>query len=311
MNISKGKQLRAQRVVIYGTEGIGKTTLASQFPNPLFIDMESGTSQLDVSRTPQPKNWAELCILLDEFTTDTMGFQTLIVDTAGGAERLLIDDLCYRHKWTSLGGVKDFGKSYSVLEREWCAWLSKLDGLCLLGNINVILVAHAHLKRKELPEDDGGYDIWKIRMEGKTGDATKAWADMVLFANYKTIVMKGKGIEKNKAKGGKRTLYTSHHPCRDAKNRHGLPDEIDMDYSKISHIFNVSPAKTPEPDPERLTKGRNYIAANMEKLGEGIYAGLKVQCIIPRDTTIDEMDLPQLEALATLMATSIKENNNE
>ena len=50
MNITRGKQAKAQRVIIYGTEGIGKSTLASQFPNPLFIDTEGSTSNMDVAR---------------------------------------------------------------------------------------------------------------------------------------------------------------------------------------------------------------------------------------------------------------------
>ena len=52
MNITSGIQARAQRVVIYGTEGIGKSTLASQFPDPLFIDTEGSTSNMDVKQTP-------------------------------------------------------------------------------------------------------------------------------------------------------------------------------------------------------------------------------------------------------------------
>ena len=50
MNITRGKQARAQRVVIYGTEGIGKSTFASQFPNPLFIDTEGSTSNMEIGR---------------------------------------------------------------------------------------------------------------------------------------------------------------------------------------------------------------------------------------------------------------------
>ncbi|VGS15292.1 phage protein [Streptococcus pyogenes] len=40
MQITRGKRARAQRVVIYGPEGIGKSSFAAQFPEPLFIDTE-------------------------------------------------------------------------------------------------------------------------------------------------------------------------------------------------------------------------------------------------------------------------------
>ena len=60
MNITRGKQAKAQRVIIYGTEGIGKSSLASQFPNPLFIDTEGSTSNMDVARMDKPTSWTML-----------------------------------------------------------------------------------------------------------------------------------------------------------------------------------------------------------------------------------------------------------
>ena len=60
LNITKGVVKSAMKVVIYGPEGIGKTTLASRFPDPLFIDAEGGTKFLDVSRTDRPLSWSQL-----------------------------------------------------------------------------------------------------------------------------------------------------------------------------------------------------------------------------------------------------------
>ena len=66
---------------------------------------------------------------------------------------------------------------------------------------------------------------------------------MLLFANYKTysVAVDEKG-KKHKAQGGKRVMYTQHHPCWDAKNRYGLPDEVDFDYSVIASIISGSQA---------------------------------------------------------------------
>ena len=44
MNITRGKITKAVKCVIYGPEGIGKSTFAAQFPNPLFIDTEGSTN---------------------------------------------------------------------------------------------------------------------------------------------------------------------------------------------------------------------------------------------------------------------------
>ena len=57
MRISRGKIATAQRIVLMGVEGIGKSTFASMFPDPLFIDTEGSTSDLDVARLPAPESW--------------------------------------------------------------------------------------------------------------------------------------------------------------------------------------------------------------------------------------------------------------
>ena len=79
----------------------------------------------------------------------------------------------------------------------------------------------------------------------------REWCDMLLFANYKTIVVKdGDGNNaKNKAQGGRRVMYTTHHPCWDAKNRDGLADELAFDYAAIAQVIPVPGGASPEPAP--------------------------------------------------------------
>ena len=87
----------------------------------------------------------------------------------------------------------------------------------------------------------GSYDRWEMKLQNgnntNSSQMVKEWADIVLFANYKTFVQRGEGLDKNKVTGGRRVMYASHHPCWDAKNRHGLPDEMDFDYANIKHLF--------------------------------------------------------------------------
>ena len=59
MNIISGKLPVAKRIVFYGAEGIGKSTLASQCPDPLFIDTEGSTNHMDVTRFDAPSSWHE------------------------------------------------------------------------------------------------------------------------------------------------------------------------------------------------------------------------------------------------------------
>ena len=75
-----------------------------------------------------------------------------------------------------------------------------------------------------------------MKLSAKTAPLVKEWADMVLFANYKTFAVKTEN-GKTKGQGGERRMYTTHHPCWDAKNRFGLPGEMPFDYAGIAHII--------------------------------------------------------------------------
>ena len=100
------------KVVLYGPEGIGKSTFASHFPDPVFIDTEGGTKRLNVARLPQPTSWA---MLLDEVRAVTRGevsCGTLVIDTADWAERLAIDAICAKAK---VDGLEGFG--FEIKER--------------------------------------------------------------------------------------------------------------------------------------------------------------------------------------------------
>lgn len=94
----------------------------------------------------------------------------------------------------------------------------------------------------------GSYDRYELKLGQKTGSKTaplvKEWADMVLFANYKTLVMTTDNGKK-KAQGGERVMYTNHRPAWDAKNRHGLPDEMPFHYAGIAHIFASQQTQPP------------------------------------------------------------------
>lgn len=252
MNITRGKIQSAQKVVIYGPEGIGKSTFASHFPEPLFIDTEGSTKQMDVARMDKPTSWTMLKNQLAYIKDNPSVCKTVVIDTIDWAEQLCIDDVCalYQKK-----GIEDFGygNGYVYEKEEFGRFLNSLEEIIEKG-INVVLTAHAQLRKFSQPDEIGEYDRWELKLGKKTGSQisplVKEWADMVLFANYKTFaVATDKEAKKFKAQGGQRVMYTEHHPCWDAKNRHGLANELPFEYSHIAHIFAVNvtaPASEPE-----------------------------------------------------------------
>ena len=165
-----------------------------------------------------------------------------MVDTIDWAEQMCVKHICDLHQKR---GIEDFGygNGYVYAKEEFGRFLNRLSEVINVG-INVVLTAHAQMRKFEQPDEMGAYDRWELKLGKKTTSQTsplvKEWADMVLFANYKTysVAVDDKG-KKRKAQGGSRVMYTAHHPCWDAKNRYGLPEEMPFDYAGIAGIIGT------------------------------------------------------------------------
>lgn len=248
MKIIKGKIPCAKKVVVYGPEGIGKSTFASHFPDPVFIDTEGSTKDMDVSRFEKPSSWTMLMEQIRYVKMNPSICRTLVIDTADWAEQMCVADVCARY---GKKGVEDFGygNGYVYAKEEFGRFLNALEEVVDAG-VNVVLTAHAQMRKFEQPDELGSYDRWEMKLGKKTSSQTtpivKEWADMVLFVNYKTwsVATDDKG-KKRKAQGGARVMYTSHHPCWDAKNRYGLPEEVPFEYESIRHI--IESVSSPQP----------------------------------------------------------------
>ena len=236
LNISSGRIEKPQKVVIYGPEGIGKTTFAAQFPDPVFIDTEGSTYHMNVKRTEKPQSWQQLMDQVQQIAQTPGICKTLVLDTADWAEMICTEMVCNKYQKK---GIEDFGygKGYVFLQEEFGRLLNALTEVINAG-MNVVMTAHAKMRKFEQPDEMGAYDRWEMKLSKQVAPMVKEWADMVLFANYKTYVVaaddKGK---KHKAQGGKRVIFTAHHPCWDAKNRHGLPEELPLDYASIARCI--------------------------------------------------------------------------
>lgn len=238
MQISTGKIMRSQRGVIYGCEGVGKSTFASKFPKPLFADLEGGTAHLDVPRISDLNTWETLLSCIDELIADKQGFKTFVLDTADWAERLCIEFLCKKYKKT---GLEDFnyGKGYQYLAEEYARMLANLSKLQNSG-MHVLVLAHSTIKKLELPEENGTYDHYELKCSKTVSPLIKEWSDGLLFANYRTYIQ-ASANGKGKAVGGKeRVLYTEHTAFCDAKNRWGLTGVLPLTFESVKSVFDGS-----------------------------------------------------------------------
>lgn len=254
VKISGGVVRKRQKVVIYGPEGVGKSTLAANFPKPLFIDTEGSTGNLNVNRfEDKPTSWTMLINYIEYVKQNPQICDTLVIDTMDWAERLCVEDVLSTH---GKKGIEDFGygNGYVYVAEAIGRFLNLLQELIDKDICNVVLNCHSHLKKFEQPEEAGSYDRYELKLGKKTGSQTaplvKEWADMILFCNYETYaVAADKDGKKFKAQGGQRVMYTTHHPCWDAKNRAGLPPKLPLEYAQIAHVIEHTAAVSAQPAP--------------------------------------------------------------
>jgi len=175
------------------------------------------------------------------------------------------------------------------VKEEMGRFLNRLSEVVEAG-VNVVLTAHAQIRKFEQPDELGAYDRWELKLGKKTSSQTsplvKEWADMILFANYKTfsVAVDDKG-KKRKAQGGERVMYTAHHACWDAKNRYGLPEELPFTYDSIAHVISNLAA---QPDSEKKDSFPNQIPPEPKKetsKPEPVPAGNNQQMSLPLDNT--------------------------
>ena len=240
MKIVKGKQAAPVRCVLYGVEGIGKTTLAAQFPTPLFLDTEDGTKQLEVDRVAC-QDWPSLRGAVAELAVEKHGYQTIVIDSIDWAERALVEFVC---KQDGKKSIEDygFGKGYTVVAEHMGRFVEGLDNLHRAG-LHVLLVAHAKVQRTSPPDQTDGYDRYELRLSKQVSPIVKEWADALLFANYRMRLIEGSD-GKRKAIGGKdRVVYAERAAAYDAKNRYGLGEELPMTIEALAPLFTGTGAR--------------------------------------------------------------------
>lgn len=329
MNIVKGKQIKPLKCVMYGPEGIGKTTFASRWPQPLFLDFEGGTGRLNVDRVPVA-SYPELEQVMAHIAQDHADYRTLVFDTADWLDRQITRAVCDA---AGKKGIEEFGygKGWTFLAENWAAFLDRLNRFGESTGLHIVFLAHAMLRKFEQPDESGAYDRWELKCAKSVCPLLKEWADMLLFANYKTIVVNDNG--KSKVSGGKRVIYTTHHPCWDAKNRFGFPDELAFDPAALAPELvtvirensqekaetpkpAVVPVQTPPPPPVPVEKPAPAAAAveNPEKAEamrqvktlmemsgvspEQLSAEVARCGVCPAGTPIEQYNLPTLKRIA-------------
>jgi len=235
-SISRNDTVLSPRIMIYGVEGIGKSTFAAGAPDPIFILTEDGLGSLDVEHFPIAHSLDNVMDAIGTLYAEEHPYKTVVLDSLDWLEAIIHREMEEKHDAKDLA----YGKGAMIAAQKW---REVLDGLNALRNdkkMIVILLAHNTIKRFDSPEVEP-FDRYQPKLQERSSAVVREWADAVMFANYKTIVKKDDvGFNKTVARGissGERMLFTTERPAYMAKNRYNLPDSIPLSWDAFANAI--------------------------------------------------------------------------
>lgn len=228
-SIRRNTALAAPRVLVYGVEGIGKSTFAAGAPSPVFIQTEDGLGSLAVDHFPIATRAGDVLDAIGSLFEQDHEFKTVVIDSLDWLETFIWRDIESKYDAKDLA----YGKGAMIAAERWREILDGLNALRNSKGMSVVLIAHTEIKRFDSPEVEP-YDRYQPKLQARSSALVREWCDAVLFANYRTIVKKDDvGFNKTNNRGistGERLLFTAERPAYMAKNRYSLPESIPLSW---------------------------------------------------------------------------------
>jgi len=181
------ENLGAYSMLLYGEKKIGKTSMASMFPEALFCMFEPGGKALSIYQIPI-KRWEDFLSVLRLLKKDKK-FKTIIIDPVDIAYVLCLQYVCKR-----LGiehpSDEEWGKGWQAVREEFTMRFNDLLEL----DKGVILISHA--ADKEIKTRLGkSYHKVMATMPGQAREALEGIVDIWVYYCYqgrkRTIILGG------------------------------------------------------------------------------------------------------------------------
>jgi hypothetical protein len=230
--VTTGPVQRPRRALIYGVQGVGKSTFGAMAEAAIFIQTEDGLSDIDCSRFPIAKTYADVLAGLGTLYSEKHEYRTVVIDSLDWLERLIWANVCAKRGVDSIEDI-GYAKGYVFAIAQWREVLAGLEALRNERGMAVILIAHAMIEKFANPETDS-YDRYVPRLNKHASALVAEWCDEVLFATYQIHTKTtDEGFNRKRTQGigtGARILRTSERPAHAGKNRLNLPDEMPLDH---------------------------------------------------------------------------------
>ncbi len=256
------------RAVIFGADGVGKSTLCAGAPDAVFICGEDGLDNIDARAVDTPKSWSDVIASVDALSEDER-CKSLVVDSLDWIEPLAWDHVCALgdEKGRKMKNIEAFGygKGYVAALNEWRGLLAALARAGKHGK-NVLLIAHAHRKVVKNPSGED-FEQWQIKLHEKAAGLIREWVHIVGFAelDIATVTDKDDGGRTKGVWTGKRILRCNPAAGYQGKTRLTLPAKIPLDW----RAFAAAVAAGKPPSVEALQATLN---AKLTELGDDAVA---------------------------------------
>ncbi|MCA6566603.1 MAG: ATP-binding protein, partial [Pseudanabaena sp. M151S2SP2A07QC] len=247
---TSGVLIRPQVYTVYGPNGVGKTTLACSFEEPIILDLEDGSGfvggvkRLGSGLLP---DFATVESTVTELLSAKHTYKTLVIDSLEALESLISKALCEANEVDSIEAI-GFGKGYVMAREKMEGLMLKLRGLRDAKKMNVIIVAHSTVKSFNDPKSNSTYDRYILRSNDKLASVVKDLSDSIFFINNKVLTQDSKQ-NPNKSKAfstGERVIHTVWSHAYDAKSRYPVKEEISFTLDNVSQVVEELKPKSGE-----------------------------------------------------------------
>lgn len=251
------------RICIYAPPGLGKTTLANEFPNAVFLQVEDGTpGDTSLVSFGQLSSYDQIIEGLSALYLEASARKTVVIDSLDKLEPLVWHKVCQMNNWKNIEDP-GYGKGYVMADQYWQKILNGLNALRKDKDFNIVLLAHADITTFNSPTT-ASYSRFDIRLHKRALAMVQDEMDAILMINQDaTIKTEELGFNKERAHaegGGARWIYCEGRPSFVAKNRYGMPERVLYEkgkgYDALKSFFpgqapRVPVAATPAPKAEK------------------------------------------------------------